>query len=275
MFNKLKLSFELIEFSPDLDCPTDSLMVPQMQSMEFAAHQTLHQQTQKQKLQQMQAMKIKQEPRNQPQLLATNQSPFRQSQPAGRSVAGPPSPKGMKSVMNQKMNMNISSPPMMSDSPVDSVGAGGGGGGAGSGANTMNTMTNTSIKAMMNQSMCLKNASNANAMNPNLGNNVLGPGMGTGMSTNPNVCGDMDGNDVSSLMRQDQNKLMQQQQQQIMRNKAMSMSGVGSRPPPPEYKGNTRMTNQMIQQSNGNQFPNNAPPPPNMRHMPPSGMFYK
>lgn len=265
----MNLSLELIEFPLDLDCPTDSLMVPQMQSMEFAAHQTLHQQNQKQKLQQMQAMKIKQEPRNQPQLLAANQSPFRQNQAAGRGVAGPPSPKGMKSVMNQKMNMNISSPPMMSDSPVDSVGAGG----AGSGANTMNTMTNTSIKAMMNQSMCLKSASNANAMNPNL----LGPGMGTGMSTNPNACSDMDGNDVSSLMRQDQNKLMQQQQQQqqIMRNKAMSMSGVGSRPPPPEYKGNTRMTNQMIQQSNGNQFPNNAPPPPNMRHMPPSGMFYK
>lgn len=234
-------------------------MVNQMQSMEFTAHQAMHQKTHKQKQKlQPQAVKIKQEPRNQPQHInAANQSPFRQGA-AGRGVGGTPSPNSMMPVMNHSMNMNISSPPMMSDSSVDSVGGG----------NAMPTMTNTSIKAMMSQSMCHKSSSNANTMNQNLGSNALGPGMGqngsnimnnidmsTGMTTNPNSCADMDANDVSSLMRHDQNKLLQQQQQQqqILRNKTMNMSGIGTRPPPPEYKGNTMMTNQMIQQSNGNQ----------------------
>lgn len=192
-------------------------MVNQMQSMEFAAHQTLHQQThkQKQKLQQTQAPKIKQEPRNQSQLLVANQSAFRQGA-AGTGV-GTPSPNDITSVMNHNMNMNISSPPMISDSSVDSVGGSG---------NTMNNMPNTSIKAMMGQSMCLKKPSYTNAMNQNLGANVLGTGMApngssmmknidmsAGMAANPNSCADMDANDVSSLLRQDQNKLLQQQQQ--------------------------------------------------------------
>lgn len=235
--------------------------------MEFAAHQTMHQQThkQKQKLQQAQASKIKQEPRNQSQLLATNQSPFHPTA-AGR-VVGTRSPNNMMSVMKHNMNMNISSPPMMSDSSIDSVGSGG---------NTMSTMTNTSIKAMMGQSMCLKSSSNANALNQNLGNNVLSTGMG---QNGPNMINNIDMSmtaNPNSCTGDDSNKLLQQQQQQILRNKAMNMSGAGARPPPPEYEGNSMMTNQMIQQSNGNQFSKVAPPPPpNMRHMPPSGMFYK
>lgn len=254
----------------NLDCSNDSLLVTQMQPMEFAAHQAMLQRThsQKQKLQQPLAPKIKQETRNQSQLLAQNLSPFHAAS-SGRGV-GPPSPNA---VMKHNINMNISSPPIMSDPSVDHV--------AGGGSNTMSAMTNTSIKGIMSQSMCLKSSSNANAINQNLGNNVLGTGMGNatniinntdtsaGMTGKSSSCTDMDTNDVVSTM-------MQQQQHPILRNKAMAISGIATRPPPPEYKGNTMITNSMVQQSTGNQFSKvSQPPPSNIRHMPPSGMFYK
>lgn len=166
---------------------------------------------------------------------------------------------------------------MMSDSSVDSGGGGG---------NTMSVISNTSIKTMMSQGMCLKGASNANAMNQSMGNSVLNAAMGhngsniinnidMNASMAANARNDMDATDVSSLMTPDQNQLMHQQQHQILRNKAMNMPSVGSRPPPPEYKGHTLMPNQIIQQPTPNQFAKVAPPPPNMRHLGPSGMFYK
>lgn len=251
----------------NLDCSNDSLLVTQMQPMEFIAHQAmlLQTHTQTQKLQKPLAPKIKQETRNQSQLLAQNLSPFHPGA-SGRGV-GPPSPNAV-----MKHNMNISSPPMMSDLSVDPA--------AGGGCNTLSAMTNTSIKGIMSQSMCLKSSSNANAINQNLGNNVLSTGMGNatnimnnidtsaGLSGKSSSCTDMDAKDVVSTM-------MQQQQHPILRNKAMVISGIATRPPPPEYKGNTMIKSSMIQQSTGNQFSKVAPPPSNIRHMPPSGMFYK
>lgn len=216
-----------------LDFPLDVTTINQLQSMEFTGHQTKNQKAHKHKQKlEPQAPKIKQEPRSQPQLVASNQFPFR------KGAAGTTSPNVLMSVMSSSMNMNISSSPMLAD---------------------------TSVKAMMSQGMCLESLSNANAMNRNMGNNnnAFDSGMAqnssgimndidisTNVTTNQNSCSDMDVNDVSSLMRHNQNQLLQQQQQHMPRNKSMSMAGT--RLLPPQFKGNTMMTNQMIQQSNRN-----------------------
>lgn len=125
----------------NIDFPTDLLMDNQKQSMDFTGHQAKNQKTQKhtRKLQ-PQAPKIKQEPRSQPQLLVANQFPFHQG------AAGTPSPNGMKSEMSSSTNMNILSSPFWTDS---------------------------SIKAMMSQGMCLEGSSNANTMNQNIGSNSI------------------------------------------------------------------------------------------------------
>lgn len=211
------------QYKLNIDCPTDALTLNRMQSTDFTGHQTKNQKMHKHKQKlQSQAPKIKQEPRSQPQLLAANQFSYRQG------AAGTPSPNDMMSVMSSSMNMNISSSPMMADS---------------------------SVKAMMSQGICHESSSNANAMNQNMGNNNNAFGarraqssgimndidMGTSVTINQNSCADMDVNDVSPLLRHNQNKLLQHQQQMC-----------GTQLPPTQNKGNTVMTNRMIQQSNGN-----------------------
>lgn len=238
-------------------------MITQMQSVDFvAAHQPLHQQVhnnQKQKLHHAQTSKIKQEPRNQSQLLTGNQGSFHQGAAAIRGV-GAPSPNDMGPVvMNRNMNINIQSSSGMSDSPIDT--------GNGN-ESTMTVIPNASINTM-----CLKGSSNVDVMNPNLGsrirsndsNIIINIDMNNQMTANPNACTDI----KTNLL----------QQQRMLGNKTMNMTGgVTSRPPPPEYKGNAIISNHVVQQSNGgNQFnqSNASKPPQNMRHMPPNGMFYK